>query len=86
MTRGVTAPLGRAPLSLVAPAVLAAALLVLPLVTLVVATSWDTFVDHLLDPAFRQEWIDRWGTVATPLLWSHAMLLRLAVELGEVVA
>lgn len=42
--------------------------------------------DHLLDPSFRQEWIDRWGTVATPLLWSHAMLLRLAVELGEVVA
>ena len=38
---------------------------------------------HLLDPSFRQEWIDRWGTVATPLLWSHAMLLRLAVELGE---
>lgn len=41
---------------------------------------------HLLDPSFRQEWIDRWGTVATPLLWSHAMLLRLAVELGEVPA
>lgn len=41
--------------------------------------------DHLLDPSFQQEWIDRWGPVATPLLWSHAMLLRLAVELGEVV-
>ena len=38
--------------------------------------------DHLLFPERRQEWIDRWGTVATPLLWSHAMVLRLAVELG----
>lgn len=36
----------------------------------------------LLDPAFKQEWIDRWGTVATPLLWSHAMVLRLAADLG----
>lgn len=38
--------------------------------------------DHLLFPEREQEWIDRWGTVATPLLWSHAMYLRLAVELG----
>ncbi|MGM1018521.1 MAG: glycoside hydrolase family 15 protein [Actinomycetota bacterium] len=38
---------------------------------------------HLLDPHRRAEWITRWGTVATPLLWSHAMLLRLAVELDE---
>lgn len=37
--------------------------------------------DHLLDESMRQEWIDRWGTVATPLLWSHAMYIRLAVEL-----
>ncbi|MDO5672111.1 MAG: glycoside hydrolase family 15 protein [Actinomycetaceae bacterium] len=36
----------------------------------------------LLAPERRQEWRDRWGEVATPLLWSHAMLLRLAVELG----
>jgi GH15 family glucan-1,4-alpha-glucosidase len=36
---------------------------------------------HLLDPSRRQEWVDRWGPVATPLLWSHAMLVRLAVEL-----
>jgi GH15 family glucan-1,4-alpha-glucosidase len=41
---------------------------------------------HLLAPAMRQEWIDRWGTVATPLLWSHAMYVRLAVELGVEVA
>ncbi|GAB3820804.1 hypothetical protein GCM10028820_27650 [Tessaracoccus terricola] len=39
--------------------------------------------DHLLDGSFEQEWLERWGTVAKPLLWSHAMLLRLAVELEE---
>lgn len=38
---------------------------------------------QLLDPTFRQEWLDRWGPVATPLLWSHGMLLRLAAELQE---
>jgi len=37
---------------------------------------------HLLFPDRQAEWIDRWGTVATPLLWSHAMYLRLAVQLG----
>ncbi|MDO7882309.1 glycoside hydrolase family 15 protein [Salinibacterium soli] len=36
---------------------------------------------HLLFPDRRQEWIDRWGTVATPLLWSHAMFVRLQVRL-----
>lgn len=36
---------------------------------------------HLLAPDRRDEWIERWGPVATPLLWSHAMLVRLAVEL-----
>ena len=38
--------------------------------------------DHLLHPEHRQEWLDRWGPVATPLLWSHGMLLILADELG----
>lgn len=37
---------------------------------------------HLLDASRRQEWIDRWGPVANPLLWTHAMYVRLAVELG----
>lgn len=37
---------------------------------------------HLLAPDRFDEWVERWGTVATPLLWSHAMLVRLAVELG----
>jgi len=40
--------------------------------------------NDLLFPARRAEWLERWGTVATPLLWSHAMYLRLAVELGIV--
>ena len=38
--------------------------------------------EHLLDPGMTQEWVDRWGPVAQPLLWSHAMYIRLAVELG----
>jgi GH15 family glucan-1,4-alpha-glucosidase len=38
--------------------------------------------EHLLDPGKTAEWVDRWGGVATPLLWSHAMFIRLAVELG----
>jgi GH15 family glucan-1,4-alpha-glucosidase len=31
--------------------------------------------DHLLHPTYYAEWETRWGTVATPLLWSHAMYL-----------
>ncbi len=37
---------------------------------------------HLLDSTFRDQWIERWGTVATPLLWSHAMFLRLDAEVN----
>ncbi|WP_371407875.1 glycoside hydrolase family 15 protein [Kribbella sp. NBC_00662] len=37
---------------------------------------------HLLHPGSRDEWIARWGNVATPLLWSHGMYLILADELG----
>lgn len=36
---------------------------------------------HLLARTRVEEWVDRWGTSADPLLWSHAMLIRLAVEL-----
>lgn len=39
---------------------------------------------HLLHPMRRREWLDRWGPVATPLLWSHAMFLTLALELDIV--
>jgi GH15 family glucan-1,4-alpha-glucosidase len=38
----------------------------------------------LLFPDRRAEWVERWGPVATPLLWSHAMYLRLAIELGVI--
>ncbi|GAB3583964.1 hypothetical protein GCM10027406_29540 [Leifsonia lichenia] len=41
---------------------------------------------HLIAPGMRQEWVDRWGPVATPLLWSHAMLIRLAVDLDPSIA
>ena len=37
----------------------------------------------LLAASYRQEWIDRWGTPATPLLWSHAMILRLESEVNQ---
>jgi isomaltose glucohydrolase len=38
--------------------------------------------EHLLDASMTEEWVDRWGPVAQPLLWSHAMFVRLAVEVG----
>jgi GH15 family glucan-1,4-alpha-glucosidase len=37
---------------------------------------------HLLHREHRPEWIAKWGPVAKPLLWSHAMILILADELG----
>ncbi len=39
---------------------------------------------HLLAPARRKEWVDRWGPVACPLLWSHAMFLTLALSLRQI--
>jgi len=39
-------------------------------------------VGPLLHPDREAEWIDRWGTVATPLLWSHGMYLMLADAVG----
>ncbi|MFE9204534.1 glycoside hydrolase family 15 protein [Micromonospora sp. NPDC007230] len=33
-------------------------------------------------PEYIAEWTDRWGPVATPLLWSHAMFVTLALEVG----
>ena len=38
--------------------------------------------EHLLHPRKRAEWVDRWGPPARPLLWSHALFLALALELG----
>jgi isomaltose glucohydrolase len=37
---------------------------------------------HLLASASYDKWVERWGPIATPLLWSHAMFVTLAVELG----
>lgn len=37
--------------------------------------------DHLLDPAYYPKWVDRWGEIADPLLWSQAMYLILCEEL-----
>lgn len=39
---------------------------------------------HLLDPGMTEEWVARWGPIAQPLLWSHAMYIRLAVALDVV--
>ncbi len=33
--------------------------------------------DHLLRPECRAPWVERWGEPSSPLLWSHAMYLRL---------
>jgi GH15 family glucan-1,4-alpha-glucosidase len=30
---------------------------------------------HLIDPSYLQPWRERWGEIATPLLWSHAQYL-----------
>jgi GH15 family glucan-1,4-alpha-glucosidase len=32
-------------------------------------------IDGAQDPAMVESWVNRWGPVATPLLWSHAMYL-----------
>lgn len=37
----------------------------------------------LNDPASYQPWVDRWGRIAQPLLWSHAMYLLLVDSLGD---
>ncbi|NDJ75950.1 MAG: glycoside hydrolase family 15 protein [Chloroflexi bacterium] len=39
--------------------------------------------EHLLHPEYYTEWENRWGTVACPLLWSHAMYLILASSLKD---
>jgi hypothetical protein len=44
----------------------------------------EQVTDHLIDAGFVADWVERWGPSADPLLWSSAMFLRLAVELGVV--
>lgn len=50
MTGRTTSTLGRPPAVLVLPAALASVFLVLPLVALVLATPWSTFLDNLTSP------------------------------------
>ena len=38
--------------------------------------------EHLLAPEAREDWVRRWGAPASPLLWSHAFFLALAIGLG----
>jgi GH15 family glucan-1,4-alpha-glucosidase len=38
---------------------------------------------HLLAPAYYAQWTGKWGPVAKPLLWSHAMYLILFSVLGS---
>ncbi len=42
----------------------------------------EQVTEKVNDPSMVQPWIDRWGPVATPLLWSHAMYLVLREELN----
>jgi len=37
--------------------------------------------DHLLAPSYYSEWVNRWGEIASPLLWSQAMYIILCDEL-----
>lgn len=42
----------------------------------------EQVADHLLAPVSYLQWLEREGPPAVPLLWSHAMYLVLAAELG----
>ena len=71
--------LGRAPIALVVPGALAAALLVVPLVTLVLDTPWSSFVEELRTQAVRDAlWLTALASgitviacvlLGTPLAW-----------------
>jgi GH15 family glucan-1,4-alpha-glucosidase len=39
--------------------------------------------DNLLRPERYRPWVEKWGAPASPLLWSHAMYLRLHHALGN---
>ena len=41
----------------------------------------EQVLNHVNDPAYIGKWRDKWGAIAVPLLWSHAMYLILADEL-----
>lgn len=39
--------------------------------------------DHLLTPRHFESWLNKWGPVASPLLWSHAMYIVLVNAIHE---
>lgn len=43
----------------------------------------EQITDHPQDPGMVAPWVNRWGPVATPLLWSHAMYLTLVDALNS---
>jgi GH15 family glucan-1,4-alpha-glucosidase len=43
----------------------------------------EQILDEPQDSAFVQEWVDRWGPVADPLLWSHAKFVLMESAVGE---
>ncbi len=72
MTATSAPGLGRPPLVLLVPAVLAATLLVVPLVALVLDTPWSTLPDQLADPRVRDA---LWLTAVTSLITVVACLV-----------
>ncbi len=38
---------------------------------------------HVLAPAHYKPWLEKWGPIATPLLWSHAMYIILVEAINE---
>lgn len=46
----------------------------------------EQVLERVLAPEMVQPWEERWGPVAKPLLWSHAMYLVLLAEVGTHVA
>ncbi|MGE5591677.1 MAG: glycoside hydrolase family 15 protein [Bacillota bacterium] len=42
----------------------------------------EQVTERVNDPEMVQPWVERWGPVATPLLWSHAMYLVLKEEVA----
>lgn len=43
----------------------------------------EQVLDHVNSPEYIKQWRDRWGEIALPLLWSHAMYLILLDKLEE---
>jgi GH15 family glucan-1,4-alpha-glucosidase len=39
--------------------------------------------ENLIDPSCYQPWVDKWGEIASPLLWSHAEYIILHQALNK---